>query len=112
MAGRLGVLRRLRGDECSRPGLPWAEVRAESLRSSSWASCVRRSADAFGPGDVRGLLTLVIHDRAAGLGAEALVAFSGAVVGVGVMCECWLFVIEVVSTAGPATLIVRRSLPS
>ena len=68
MAGRLGVLRRLEGEAGS---LLLAgqldDVRAESLRSSLSASiCVRRSAEARGPGLVRGRRTLLSHPRAGG----------------------------------------------
>jgi len=78
IAGRLGVLRRLRGEEGSLLVVQLEEVRAESLRSSSSHSCVRRSAEDFGPGEVRGRRTLLSHERDAGLLDEVLVVFEGA----------------------------------
>jgi hypothetical protein len=75
MAGRLGVLRRLRGDDDSLPVAQFDDVSAESLRSSSSPSCVRRSAEDLGPGEVRGRRTLLSHDREAGLGEGVLLAF-------------------------------------
>ena len=104
MAGRLGVLRRLEGEAGS---LLLAgqldDVRAESLRSSLSASiCVRRSAEARGPGLVRGRRTLLSHPRAGGssggfavvvvvvvivvVGAHVAVAVAVAVASAGVCC--------------------------
>ena len=104
MAGRLGVLRRLEGEAGS---LLLAgqldDVRAESLRSSLSASiCVRRSAEARGPGLVRGRRTLLSHPRAGGssggfavvvvvvvivvVGAHVAVAVVVAVASAGVCC--------------------------
>lgn len=82
MAGRLGVLRRLEGEAGS---LLLAgqldDVRAESLRSSLSASiCVRRSAEARGPGLVRGRRTLLSHPRAGALSGGSAVAVAVAVV--------------------------------
>ena len=110
MAGRLGVLRRLVGEGGSWLVVQLDGARAESLRSSSSASsCVRRSADAFGPGEVRGRRTLLSHERDAGL-LDVRLARCGCVSGGDV---------DVVSTvAGPdasassSLMAVRRSVPS
>ena len=80
IAGRLGVRRRLVGDEGSLLfAVQFDDVRAESLRSSSSACiCVRRRADALGPGLVRGRRTLLSHPRVAGPFNEGVAAFEGA----------------------------------
>lgn len=64
MAGRLGVLRRLEGDEGSLEG-----AKAESRRSSSRDKKVLVRALALGAGEVRGRRTLLSHAREAGEGA-------------------------------------------
>lgn len=80
MAGRLGVRRRLVGVEGSLLfAVQFEDVRAESRRSSSSASiCVRRRADALGPGLVRGRRTLLSQPRVAGPFNEGFAAFEGA----------------------------------
>tara|TARA_R110002003_G_scaffold391_2_gene19447 strand:- start:31456 stop:31887 length:432 start_codon:yes stop_codon:yes gene_type:complete len=115
MAGRLGVLRKLVGVEGSWLVVQLDEVRAESRRSSpSHNCCVRRNAEAFGPGEVRGRRTLLSHARDAGL-AEALVA----VESVGERWACCVTAEGVSATALPVTrasaslmATVRRSWPS
>jgi hypothetical protein len=75
MAGRLGVLRRLVGEEGSLLlAVQLEDAKAESLRSSSSASCVLFRADALGPGEVRGRRTLLSHARVAGPFNEGFVA--------------------------------------
>jgi hypothetical protein len=74
MAGRLGVRRKLVGVEGSLLDVQLDGVSAESLRSSSSQCCVRRNAEALGPGEVRGRRTLLSHPRDAGLLVEVLVA--------------------------------------
>ena len=79
MAGRLGVLRRLVGDEGSLLlAVQLDDAKAESLRSSSEDHSVRLKAIALGPGEVRGRRTLLSHARDAGLLDEVLVAMEGA----------------------------------
>lgn len=116
MAGRLGVLRRLVGVEGSMVVVQLEGARAESLRSSSSQCCVRRSADALGPGEVRGRRTLLSHPRVAGpAGALGVAAagVAGAAAAGGFSAE------EVSATglsdAGAASSLmagVRRNLPS
>ena len=65
IAGRLGVLRRLRGEGGSLMVVPWEDAKAESLRSSSSPCGVRFNAEARGPGEVRGRRTFASHDREA-----------------------------------------------
>lgn len=72
MEGRLGVLRRLVGDEGPLLAGHCDDARAESLRSMSPARCVWVKAEARGPGEVRGRRTLLSHERDAGLVADAL----------------------------------------
>jgi hypothetical protein len=105
MAGRLGVLRRLEGEEGA---LLLAgqldDVRAESLRSSLSASiCVRRSAEARGPGLVRGRRTLLSHPRAGGSSGGfavvvVVVVVAGAHVAVAVAGVCCALGSAVVAT--------------
>jgi hypothetical protein len=85
MAGRLGVLRRLVGVEGSLLEMQLDGAKAESRRSSSSHSCVRRSADALGPGEVRGRRTLLSHPRDPGLAEDVLVALES----VGARSVCW-----------------------
>ena len=64
------------GDGGSLLVVPLEGAKAESLRSSSSVSSVRFREKARGPGEVRGRLTLLSHDRTAGpLVDEALGAF-------------------------------------
>ena len=77
MAGRLGVLRRLVGDEGSLLVVQLEDAKAESLRSSSEVHSVRLKALALGPGEVRGRRTLLSHAREEGLLDELLVALEG-----------------------------------
>jgi hypothetical protein len=73
MAGRLGVLRRLVGDEGSLLVGQFKDASAESRRSSSSdSSCVRLSAEALGPGEVRGRRTLLSQPRDAKFFDEVL----------------------------------------
>ena len=133
MAGRLGVLRRLEGEEGEEGSLLLAgqldDVRAESLRSSLSASiCVRRSAEARGPGLVRGRRTLLSHPRAGALSGGSAVAVAVAVVVVAVVGGhvavagvCWTLGSAVVATralpersavAAASSLIATRGAAS
>ena len=115
MAGRLGVLRRLEGEEGS---LLLAgqldDVRAESLRSSLSAStCVRRSAEARGPGLVRGRRTLLSHPRAgasSGGFAVVVVAVVVVVVVAGAHVAVAVAVAGVCCALGSA-VVAARALP-
>jgi hypothetical protein len=80
MAGRLGVLRRLVGEEGSLLlAVQFDDAKAESLRSSSSANTwVLLKAEDLGPGLVRGRRTLLSHPRVAGAFNGGFAAASGA----------------------------------
>lgn len=120
MAGRLGVLRRLVGVEGSWAVVQFAGARAESLRSS--LSCVRRRAEALGPGEVRGRRTLLSQPRDVGLVGEVLEALetAGCRCDCDCGCDCWLRAEGLSAPPSPGALTaasslmagLRRNLPS
>lgn len=121
MAGRLGVLRRLVGDEGSLLlAVQFEDAKAESLRSSSSASiCVLLRADALGPGLVRGRRTLLSHPRVAGPFNEGFAAFEGAsaegercALGSEVVATRTLPEVSVASTAASSLIATRGAASS
>jgi hypothetical protein len=96
MAGRLGVLRKLVGEEgawCvfwSVLAVELQDAKAESLRDSSSVSCDCFNVEALGPGEVLGRRTLLSHARGAGVLEGEPVGFELAAVEVaGERCWSW-----------------------
>jgi hypothetical protein len=117
MAGRLGVLRKLVGVGGSLLVMLFDGARAESRRCSSSPRCVRRSAEALGPGLVRGRreLPLLSHPRTVGVGGSG--GGGGFVVALDVadVCRFSAEVVSAVSDTSTASSLMtgwRRNLPS
>jgi hypothetical protein len=110
MAGRLGVLRRLVGEEGSLlVAVQLEDAKAESLRSSSSASSVLFRAEALGPGEVRGRRTLLSQPRVAGPFNAGLVGLESA--GAGARLGGGVEGAEGVGGALGADVVATRALP-